>query len=202
MIQIQIWGDFECPYSYFQALTLKQLKGRYGDQLELIWRAYELNPTQGTMPPPAAYMDNLNVARMEPIVAEHNLTLLAPPFLTYAWLAQESACFANRQGLALPLAVSIFEAVFSRGVDISNEDEIMKIAAQVGVDTSGLREAIDNGALTKHVMKDEDEFKTYGFQGVPAMLIGEKNFSPKSFIPVTGYKTADDVVKLIPQKLL
>jgi hypothetical protein len=65
-----------------------------------------------------------------------------------------------------------------------------------------LREAFDNGVLTKQVIADEEEFKANGFQGVPAMLIGEKNFSPKSFVPVTGYTAVDELEKLIPKKSL
>jgi hypothetical protein len=61
-----------------------------------------------------------------------------------------------------------------------------------------LREALDTGELTKQVMADEQEFKTYGFQGLPAMLIGVKDFSPKSFMPITGYKTLDELTELIP----
>lgn len=48
-------------------------------------------------------------------------------------------------------------------------------------------------------MADEQEFKTYGFQGLPAMLIGEKNFSPRSFIPITGYKTIEELLEILPK---
>jgi hypothetical protein len=34
------------------------------------------------------------------------------------------------------------------------------------------------------------------------MLIGEKNFSPKSFMPVTGYTAVEELEKLIPAKTL
>jgi hypothetical protein len=51
--------------------------------------------------------------------------------------------------------------------------------------------------LTKHVIADEQEFKIYGFQGLPAMLIGQKDFSPKSFMPITGYKTLDELTAIV-----
>lgn len=202
MIQIQIWGDFECPYSYLQTVALAKLQERYRDGIEIIWRAIELSPTGQAVAPSDSYLAKLQQASTEPIVQEEQLILNAPAFLTYTWLAQESVCFANKHGKSLQLALAIFKAVFSQGNNISNEDEVIAMAQQVGIDSDALREAFDDGVVTKQVIADEAEFKAYGFQGVPAMLIGEKNFSPKSFVPVTGYTAVDELEKLIPKKSL
>ncbi|WP_353202946.1 DsbA family protein [Polynucleobacter sp.] len=200
MMQIQIWADFECPYCYFQTIVLSQLKARYQDRVEIIWRAFELSPINGSIPPSKSYIDNFDEAKEESIVQQEHLNLLMPKFLTYTWLAQESVYFANSQGLSLKLARALFDAFFLQGLDISKEEIVMKIATQSGIDSQLLRQALDNGELTKHVMADEQEFKTYGFQGLPAMLIGEKDFSPKSFMPITGYKTLDELIKLLPNE--
>ena len=198
MIQIQIWADFECPYCYFQTIALEKLQARYQEKLEIVWRAFELSPVEGNVSLSRAYIDNFNVAREEPIVQEENLDLLTPKFLTYTWLAQESVYFANKQGLSLKLARALFDAFFLKGLDISDEEVVLQIALQSGIDARLLRQALDNGELTKHVMADEQEFKTYGFQGLPAMLIGEKDFSPKSFAPIMGYRTFDELIELLP----
>lgn len=202
MIQIQIWGDFECPYSYLQTVALAKLQERYRDGIEIIWRAIELSPTGQAVAPSDSYLAKLQQASTEPIVQEEQLILNAPAFLTYTWLAQESVCFANKHGKSLQLALAIFKAVFSQGKNISSEDEVIAMAQQVGIDSDALREAFDDGVVTKQVIADEAEFKAYGFQGVPAMLIGEKNFSPKSFVPVTGFTAVDELEKLIPKKSL
>ncbi|MBJ7475162.1 MAG: DsbA family protein [Polynucleobacter sp.] len=202
MMQIQIWADFECPYCYFQTIVLSQLKAKYQDKIEIVWRAFELSPIEGNIPLSKSYIDNLDAAREESIVQLESLNLVTPKFLTYTWLAQESVYFANSQGLSLKLARALFDAFFLQGLDISNEEIVIQIATQSGIDSQLLRKALDNGELTKHVMADEQEFKTYGFQGLPAMLIGEKDFSPKSFMPITGYKTLDELIKLLPNDQL
>lgn len=199
MIQIQIWADFECPYSYFQTIVLEKLQAKYQDRLEIVWRAFELTPIEGNILPSQSYLYNFEAAKSEPIVVEEGLELALPRFLTYTWLAQESVYFANSQGLSLKLARAIFDAFFLQGLDISNEEVVMRISTQVGVDIQKLRQALDNGELTKHVIADEQEFKTYGFQGLPAMLIGEKNFSPRSFMPITGYKTFEELLEILPK---
>jgi predicted DsbA family dithiol-disulfide isomerase len=197
MIQIQIWADFECPYSYFQTIVLEKLQTKYQDILEIVWRAFELTPVEGNISPPQSYLYNFEAAKSEPIVIQENLKLLTPKFLTYTWLAQESVYFANSQGKSLKLARALFDAFFLQGMDIGSEAAVMQIASQEGIDIERLKQAVDNGELTKHVMADEQEFKTYGFQGLPAMLIGEKNFSPRSFMPVNGYQTFDELSEII-----
>jgi predicted DsbA family dithiol-disulfide isomerase len=199
MIQIQIWADFECPYSYFQTIVLEKLQTKYQGRLEIVWRAFELTPVEGQVTPSQSYKDNFEAAKSEPIVLKEGLEFLVPTFLTYTWLAQESVYFANSQGLSLKLARALFDAFFLGGLDISSEEVVMKIASQVGLGIQQLRQALDNGKLTKQVMADEQEFKTYGFQGLPAMLIGEKNFSPRSFMPITGYKTLEELLEILPK---
>ena len=197
MIQIQIWADFECPYSYFQTIDLEKIQAQYRDRVEIVWRAFELTPVDGNILPSQSYINTFDEAKLEPIVKEEGLKLLTPKFLTYTWLAQESVYFANSQGLSLKLARALFDAFFLQGLDISNEETVMQIASQSGIDSQLLRQALDNGDLTKHVIADEQEFKTYGFQGLPAMLIGEKDFSPKSFMPITGYKTFEELSAIV-----
>lgn len=197
MIQIQVWADFECPYSYFQTIVLEKMQEKYQDRVEIVWRAFELSPVEGNISPSQSYLSNFEEAKLEPIVTDEKLKLLRPKFLTYTWLAQESVYFANSQGLSLKLARALFDAFFLEGLDISNEEVVMQIATQSGMNSQLLRQALDNGELTKHVMADEQEFKIYGFQGLPAMLIGEKDFSPKSFMPINGYKTFDELSTII-----
>ncbi len=198
MIQIQVWADFECPYSFFQTIVLEKIQAKYQDKVEIIWRAFELSSAEGNISPSQSYIDTFEEAKLEPLVAEEGLKLLMPKFLTYTWLAQECVYFANSHGLSLKLARALFDAFFSQGLDISNEEVVMQIASQSGVNIQQLRQALDDGELTKHVMADEQEFKTYGFQGLPVMLIGEKDFSPKSFMPISGYKTLTELVRLLP----
>lgn len=202
MIQIQIWADFECPYSYFQTIALCKLKDQYPDKIDVVWRAFELSPVDQNTKPSQTYIDNLESARKELIVSEENLKILTPQFLTYTWLAQECVCYANTQGLSLTLARKLFDAFFLEGLDITHEETVIQIASNIGINPQHLRAAIDDGTLSKHVMQDEQEFRTYGFQGLPAMLIGEKDFSPKSFMPISGYQTLEEVIRLLPSSAL
>ena len=87
------------------------------------------------------------------------------------------------------MANAIFNAFFNHGIDISDQDEIIEIGRSIDLDTKELNKALDDALFTEQVLHDEKEFKILGFQAIPAMMIGEKDFSPRSFMPVVGYKT-------------
>jgi predicted DsbA family dithiol-disulfide isomerase len=197
MIQVQIWGDFECPYSYFQTIVLKKLKAEHDHRIEIVWKAFELSTIEGKLPPSESYISSFEMTKEEPIVAEKGLNLLIPKFLTCTRFAQESVYLANHQGLSIDLAIGLFEAFFLQGVDIGDKEIVMSVASKSGIDSQLLKKALDNSELTKDMRADEYEFETYGFKGLPAMLIGERNFSPKSFMPINGYKTYDELTEIL-----
>jgi predicted DsbA family dithiol-disulfide isomerase len=199
MIELQIWGDFECPFSYLQTIVLLKLKNKYPNELDIYWKSFELNTRENFSNPSPEYVANLEVASKELIAIEEHLNFLSPKTLPNIRLAQESVYFAATQSLSLEMAHGIFHAFFNQRVDISDQSEVLHIAKTIGVDVEGLNEALDDAIFTKQVVMDEKEFKMLGFHAVPAMLIGEKDFSPRSFMPIVGYKTLDELEKIILQ---
>ena len=197
MIELQIWGDFECPFSYLQTIVLINLKEKYQEKLVICWKSIEMNARENFTTPSEEYLKNLEIASEELIAKEHHLNFLKPKILPNIRLAQESIYYADTQHLSLEMANAIFNAFFNHRIDISDQDEIIEIAKSIGLNSSELNEVLDDAIYTKQVLLDEKEFKVLGFQAIPAMIIGEKNFSPRSFMPVVGYKTFIELDQII-----
>jgi predicted DsbA family dithiol-disulfide isomerase len=197
MIELQIWGDFECPFSYLQTIVLLKLKEKYKEKLTIYWKSYELNTREQFTNPSEEYLKNLQIASDEIIAKEHHLNFSKPKILPNIRLAQESIYFADTQDLSLQMANAIFNAFFEHGIDISDQDEILKIGQSVGLDSNDLNKALDDALYTNKVLHDEGEFKLLGFQAIPAMIVGEKDFSPRSFMPLVGYKTLNELDQII-----
>jgi predicted DsbA family dithiol-disulfide isomerase len=197
MIELQIWGDFECPFSYLQTIVLMKLKEKYQEKLVICWKSLEMNARENFTTPSEDYLKNLEIASQELIAKEHHLNFLKPKILPNIRLAQESIYYADTQHLSLEMANAIFNAFFNHRIDISDQDEIIEIAKSIGLNSSELNEVLDDAIYTKQVLIDEKEFKVLGFQAIPAMTIGEKNFSPRSFMPVVGYKTYIELDQII-----
>jgi len=197
MIELQIWGDFECPFSYLQTFVLIKLKEKYQEKLVICWKSVEMNARENFTTPSEEYLKNLEIASEELIAKEHHLNFLKPKILPNIRLAQESIYYADTQHLSLEMANAIFNTFFNHRIDISDQDEIIEIAKSIGLNSSELNEVLDDAIYTKQVLLDEKEFKVLGFQAIPAMIIGEKNFSPRSFMPVVGYKTFIELDQII-----
>ncbi len=199
MVEIQIWGDFECPFSYLQTIVLLKLKEKYPEKLEIHWKSFELFTRENFSAPSQEYLKNLDTASQELIAIEEHLHFFSPKVLPNIRLAQESVYYARAENKSLEMAHAIFKAFFNLKTDISDQNEILEIAKSIGLDTTVLNEALDDAIFTKQVVLDEKEFKTMGFQAVPAIMIGERDFSPRSFMPIMGFKTYEELDKIISQ---
>jgi predicted DsbA family dithiol-disulfide isomerase len=197
MIELQIWGDFECPFSYLQTIVLMKLKEKYQEKLAICWKSVEMNARENFTTPSEEYLKNLQIASEELIAKEHHLNFFKPKMLPNIRLAQESIYYADTQHLSLEMANAIFNAFFNHRIDISDQDEIIEIAKSISLNSHELNEVLDDAIYTKQVLLDEKEFKVLGFQAIPAMIIGERNFSPRSFMPVVGYKTYIELDQII-----
>jgi len=197
MVELHIWGDFECPFSYLQTIVLMKLKENYQENLLICWKSVEMNTREHFTTPSVEYLKNLEIASEELIAKEHRLNFLKPKTLPNIRLAQESIYYADTENLSLEMANAIFDAFFNHGIDISDQDEIIRIGQSVGLDGKVLNEVLDDAIYTKKVLLDEKEFKILGFQAIPAMKIGERDFSPRSFMPVVGYKTYAELDQII-----
>jgi predicted DsbA family dithiol-disulfide isomerase len=199
MVEIQIWGDFECPFCYLQTIVLLKLKKQYAEKLVIHWKSFELNTRLNFTQPTEEYLKNLEIAATELIAIEEHLNFMKPKVLPNIRLAQESVYYASSENKSLEMANAIFNAFFNHELDISDQNQILTIAKNVGIDSIGLNEALDDAIYTRQVILDEREFQTMGFSAVPAMMIGERNFSPRSFLPLVGFKTYEELNRIISQ---
>lgn len=99
--------------------------------------------------------------------------------------------------MSLVMANALFNAFFNLRIDISDQEEILEIGKNIGLNINLLNQALDDALYTKQVLLDEQEFNVLGFQAIPAMIIGEKDFSPRSFMPIVGYKTYAELDEIL-----
>lgn len=132
MVEIQIWGDFECPFSYLQILVLLKLKEKYSEKLMINWKSFELNTRENFSKPSEEYLKNLEIASKELIAIEEHLNFLKPKTLPNIRLAQESVYYANTENKSLEMANAIFNAFFNIKIDISDQNAILEIAKALG----------------------------------------------------------------------
>ncbi|WUR13091.1 2-hydroxychromene-2-carboxylate isomerase [[Empedobacter] haloabium] len=179
---IDFYFDFGSPYAYFAAARIDALAARHGRTVR--WRPVlilALFKATGALPAPMvplrgpyAERDTMRTAQLNGIVYRQPPNfpqlLLAPPraalWIENEYGADKAATFARR----------CFEAYFSEGIDISQDDAIVQLAEALGVDGARLREGLHSAAIKEQLKTAGEEAIARGVFGVPFMIVDGEPF--------------------------
>ena len=78
------------------------------------------------------------------------------------------ALAAHRQGK--------FKAVHTKLFDAQNREDVLKIAADAGLDMAAFKKDLDDPALTAKINADKEEEKKAGLEGTPTIYVGDRMF--------------------------
>jgi len=88
--------------------------------------------------------------------------------------AHELLHFAKEQGKQLELSERLFRAYFTEGRHVGRTDELVELAAEVGLDADAAREALESGRYGAAVQADIAQAGAYGIRGVPFFVFEGK----------------------------
>lgn len=182
-IKIDIWSDIACPWCYIGKRHLESGIAALGDdapEVEIEYHSYELSPDTpvdyaGSTVDFLAHRKGLPVAQVEQML-ERVTGIAAQAGLDYDFdavvhtktlKAHELLHFAKEQGLQLELSERLFRAYFTEGRHVGRVDELVALAAEVGLDADAAREALESGRYAADVQADIAQAGAYGIQGVP-----------------------------------
>ncbi|MEI5585107.1 MULTISPECIES: DsbA family oxidoreductase [unclassified Agromyces] len=182
-IKIDIWSDIACPWCYIGKRHLESGIEALGDAapaVEIEYHSYELSPDTpvdyaGSTVDFLAHRKGLPVAQVEQML-ERVTGIAAKAGLSYDFdtvvhtktlKAHELLHFAKEHGLQLQLSERLFRAYFTEGRHVGRVDELVALAAEVGLDADAAREALESGRYGSAVQADIAQAGAYGIQGVP-----------------------------------
>lgn len=188
LLEIDVIADFVCPWSYLGLGRLREALDAFQGDYKLNWYPFQLNPE---MPASGMAFDEYLKTRfgdpeaLRPILKEitrmgrsHNLNFdfqhidTVPNTLRAHALihkAQDDAC-------ALPVAIGLYEAFFSQGLDIGAAEVLNEIGTNAGMRAQATEEALSDPAIETIVKADEKQARTAGITGVPNFLINKHVF--------------------------
>ncbi|MBC7944336.1 MAG: DsbA family protein, partial [Burkholderiales bacterium] len=145
----------------------------YGEAVDIEWRAFELRPEpHPTLDPDGEYLHRVWNQSVYPMAQQRGMVLKLPPVQPRSRKAFELAEFARERGRYDETHRALFKAFFEHGRDLSDVDVLLEIAAGVGLDTDGVRAALDQSRYVERVLAAQREAHRLGIGGVPAILIG------------------------------
>jgi predicted DsbA family dithiol-disulfide isomerase len=201
-LQVDVWSDYVCPFCYLEQPVLERIAQKYGAQVAIRWRAFELRPDPApTLNPDGTYLRDIWARAVYPMAKERGMTLRLPPVQPRSRLAHEAALFAATQGLFDAMNTALFRAFFEEGRDIGDLAELVKIGASIGLNPAELRQALDDGFHRKRVLADEEMAMKLSISGVPALLIHHENEPLEQATELVGAQPFEYIREVLERSL-
>ncbi len=107
--------------------------------------------------------------------------------------------WAKEQGKQTELKLAFFEAYFTEGLDISDQDVLLQIVQSIGLDKDMAQEVLSEGHYKNLVKEQESKYKSMGIQSVPAFIINNE-YLLSGGQPVASFKQALQEIMAAPAK--
>ena len=181
MARVEFFYDYSSPWTYLAFTRIEALCRRH--DAELVWRPILVGGIFNTVNP------SVYESREKPVPAKarylwkdlhdwmrfQGVTMTFPPsvFPVNSVKALRGALFAVEQGCIGPYSARVFAAYFGEDRDISRDDVLRPIVAEVGLDPDAFFAAIATQSYKDRVRANTDECVARGGFGSPTIFIGD-----------------------------
>lgn len=188
-VKVEIWSDIVCPFCYIGKKKLEQAIKKNGaeDIVEIIWHSFQLDPEfpKNEVIASDDYLIKRKSFSKEQLIGIQNHLIeqgktydidfnfnKALSYNTYNThrLLQWSKSF----GKSNELKRAFLEAYFTKGLNLTNQDTILSIVEEVGLDKLQGEKILNSNEFSDGVELDMYQARQLGIQGVPFFLINDK----------------------------
>lgn len=175
--KIILFSDYACPFCYIGKGLLKKLSSEYS--LEINWVPYELHPEtpkDGILISeelPDLDMDKM-LKDLNKAAAPYNLKFNSFEKIPNTKMALEASEFARDNGKLNEFQDEVYKALFTDGRDIGQLETILSCGEKVGLDTSKLKQALEEEVFSLRLKQGRELGKKYKVAGIPTFIINEE----------------------------
>lgn len=188
-MKVDIWSDVRCPFCYIGKRKFETALAQFEhkDQVEVEWHSYELNPDAETRPDvnPVDYLaDRYGRPREWAEEMHENVTQIAAEIglqfnldisvVANSFDAHRLIQLAKTEGFGDAVEEQLFEAYFTNGKDISNDQTLIAIGMAIGLDKLTVETMLRGTDFTDEVRYDEQTAQNIGVKGVPFFVFNQK----------------------------
>ncbi|MGQ3674877.1 DsbA family oxidoreductase [Xanthobacter sp. TB0139] len=178
MNQITIYSDYVCPYCLLAEQVLSQaIEGR---NIRLSWRAFELRPEPvPTLRPEDPYLPTVWRQSVYPLAERLNVPIRLPAISPQPRTAKafQLLALAQEKGLDHAYSMRVLRGFFQDGLDIGNDEVLIVLAGEAGLDRAEARSALESGAyIEPHREALRHAREEMAITSVPTIVVGEQVF--------------------------
>lgn len=186
-MRIDIYSDTICPWCLIGKRRLdRALRERPQPGLEIVWRAFQLNPNMpaggmdrrrylelkfgGPERAQQAYDPVMKAGAGEDVAFAFDRILRTPNTA----LSHRFVRMAQAEGRGLAAVEAVFSAYFFEGRDIGRQETLLEIARDIGLDDESIGARLENGEGLLEVLSEDARAREIGIQGVPTFIFDGK----------------------------
>jgi len=185
-IKVDIWSDVQCPWCYIGKRKFEAGVAASGADVTVEYHSFELAPDtpldfDGSTEDYLVRRRGLPVEqvrqmqdRVTAIAAEVGLEYhLDKAHQTNTIRAHELLHYAKSEGKQLELVERLFRGYFVEGAHVGKIDQLVAMAAEVGLDPEKAEQALTANTFLPAVKADVRQAARYGITGVPFFVFDE-----------------------------
>jgi predicted DsbA family dithiol-disulfide isomerase len=183
-MRVDIWSDIACPWCYVGKRRFETALARFprAAEVQVVWRAFELDPAaprvrdaSSSYAARLAKKYGVPVSRAEAMIS-HMTEVGAAEGLEFRFeRIQSGNTFDAHRLLHLAgeskkqdaLKERLLRAYFTEGEPIGEPETLVRLAAEVGLDTDEVVATLESDSLAREVRTDEEQARDLGVGGVP-----------------------------------
>ncbi|MFC0049687.1 DsbA family oxidoreductase [Rheinheimera tilapiae] len=197
-LRIDLVSDIACPWCAIGYARLQQaLQSLHGAiEVDLHWRAFELNPDPALVPEPIlpALCRKYGVPAAQMQQSQQMLMQLAAGLgLNFSGMEQRLTCntfdahrllkwaaaaypatAAQSVSAQTALKLALFEAYFGRAEQVSEHDVLLRCVAAAGLDADAAAQVLLSTQFADDVRAEEAAYQQAGISSVPAFVINQR----------------------------
>lgn len=185
-MKIEIWADYACPFCYIGKTTLDQAIEKLGikEDVEIVYKAFQLDPnapkvsTENTI---THLSKKYRVPYSEAEKMVNNVVLHGKNVgldLRFDQVNETNTFDAHRltklvgnSNVTNVLNKALYEAHFTKGINIAEHANLIKIGESIGLDSILIKELLLSNQFETEVKRDIEEANRKNIHAVPYFLI-------------------------------
>jgi len=185
-ITIDFVSDVVCPWCALGVTALEQAIDNLAGEVSvaLTFKPFELNPDMpvvgenavkhlmrkyGRSAEEVAAGKAMQIARGQAIGFKFDLEKRSHFYNTFD--AHRLLLWALQEGRQVALKKGLLRAYFTDGQNPSDQETLVRLAAEAGLDSARAREVLVSGEFAKEVRELEEFYRERGINSVPAMIL-------------------------------
>jgi predicted DsbA family dithiol-disulfide isomerase len=189
-VTIDFVSDVTCPWCALGATALEQAIANVAGEVsvELTYKPFELNPNMpaegekavehlmrkyGRTAQDVAAGKAMQIERGNAIGFKFDLEKRSHFYNTFD--AHRLLLWALEEGRQVALKKILLRAYFSEGANPSDQQTLMRLAGEAGLDEAKARKVLEAGAFAEEVRELEGFYQQRGINSVPAMVLNGRH---------------------------